>query len=91
MKSKDLTKEYGYLKAGSTYKVIKSFFDYDNNLYEIGDTFTFNKCHFVPYENGLSLFCTYKGREKQIRLQVRPEAQQEIAHNLEEYVLKIRK
>ena len=42
--------------------------------------------NFVPYDDGLSLFLVYKGKEKQIRLQIRPEEQQEIVQNLLQYI-----
>ena len=84
-----LNKEYDHLKAGRKYSIAMSFRDYDNNPYEEGNVIEFIGSNFVPYEDGLSLFCIYKDREKQIRLQVRPEAQQEIAHNLQQYLVPV--
>ncbi len=81
-----LHKEYGHLISGKKYAIAKSFRDYDNYPYEEGNVIEFIGSNFVPYEDGLSLFCIYKDREKQIRLQVRPGAQEEIAHNLKEYL-----
>lgn len=82
-----LNKEYDYLKSGEKYSIAKTFRDYDNYPYEEGNIIEFIGSNFVPYEDGLSLFCIYKGREKQIRLLVRPEAQQEIADNLQQYLV----
>ena len=84
-----LQKEYGHLMSGKKYAISKSFRDYDNYPYEEGNVIEFIGSNFVPYEDGLSLFCIYKDREKQIRLQVRPEAQEEIAHNLKEYLVPV--
>lgn len=84
-----LNKEYNHLKAGKRYSIVKSFSDYDNYLYEEGNVIEFIGSNFVPYEDGLSLFCIYKDREQQITLQVRPEAQQEIAHNLQQYLVSV--
>ena len=81
----DLTKSYGHLSAGSRYLIIKSFRDYDNYPYEKGGTIMFFGSSFHPYEGGLTLFCVYNERKKQIRLQIQPDAQEEIAHNLEKY------
>ena len=82
-----LNKEYRHLKAGEKYLVVKSFRDYDNYSYEEGNVIEFIGSNFVPYEDGLSLFFVYQGREKQIRLQVRPEEQQEIAQNINKYLV----
>lgn len=84
-----LNNEYSHLKSGDRYVIAKSFRDYDNYPYEEGNTLEFIGSSFVPYEDGLSLFFIYKDREKQIRLQVRPEAQQEIVQNLQEYLVPV--
>ena len=55
-----LNKEYGHLIAGSKYSIAKSFRDYDNYPYEEGNVIEFIGSNFVPYEDGLSLFCIYK-------------------------------
>ncbi len=41
---------------------------------------------FVPHEDGLSLFVLIGSDECHIRLQVRPEEQEHIANNLEDFV-----
>ena len=84
-----LDKKYDHLQSGGKYTIVKSFKDYDNYSYEEGNEIEFIGSNFVPYEDGLSLFVKYKQREKQIRLQLRPEAQQEIAHNLKEYLVPV--
>lgn len=86
MDRSDLNVEYGHLKAGRKYMIVKSFRDYDNYTYEEGNVIEFIGSNFVPYDDGLSLFCVYKDREKLIRLQVRPEAQLETARNLQQYL-----
>ncbi len=82
---RSLEKSYGYLQSGNSYKVIKAFSDYDRVVYDIEHVFEFVGSSFSPYEDGLSLFCKHNGVDKQIRLQVRPEEQKMIAHNLELY------
>jgi hypothetical protein len=84
-----LDKEYEHLRSGNKYSIAKSFRDYDNNAYEQGFVIEFIGANFVPYEDGLSLFCIYKDREKQIRLQLSAQEQQEIAENLEQYLVSV--
>ncbi|WP_444930781.1 DUF3601 domain-containing protein [Microbulbifer sp. SSSA002] len=85
MNRENLNKQYGHLKASLNYRIAKPFRDYDYNPYDEGEVIKFYSCSFLPYENGLTLFCLRKGQETQIRLQIHPEEQQEIAHNLEHY------
>ena len=89
MDKSHLDRKYDHLRAGRKYSIVKSFRDYDNYQYEEGNIIEFIGSNFVPYEDGLSLFCIYKDREKQIRLQLRPEEQQEIASNLKEYLVPV--
>ncbi|HGS4754464.1 TPA: DUF3601 domain-containing protein [Vibrio cholerae] len=84
-----LQSEYGVLKAGQCYKVVRSFKDYRNINYERGDVMRFLGSNFVPYESGLSLFFDKNGSERQIMLCVRPEFQMEIAHHLDSYFCKL--
>jgi hypothetical protein len=87
MDNNDLVKEYGHLKAGQKYTIVKTFRDYNNYPYEKSKIIEFIGSNFVPYEDGLSLFCIYNGSEHQIRLQLRPESQEEIVNNLEQYMV----
>lgn len=87
MNKANLNKKYGHLKTGLNYRVAKQFRDYDNILYSEGEIIKFYGSSFLSYDDGLSLFCLYKRKETQIRLQLRPEEQQEIAHNLEYYLV----
>ncbi|TLU61637.1 DUF3601 domain-containing protein [Thalassotalea litorea] len=80
-----LQPEYDILKKGRSYEVIKAFRDFKNMPYEVGDRLKFIGFEFVPYESGLSLFFDKNGVERQLMLCVRPEFQQQIAHNLIEY------
>ncbi len=89
MDKSHLDKKYNHLKSGKKYTIVKSFKDYDNYPYEEGNEIEFIGSNFVPYEDGLSLFVKYEQREKQIRLQLRSEEQQEIAHNLQEYLVPV--
>lgn len=74
------------LKKGREYRVTKEFLDYDGLPHRVGDTWTFKDKNFVPYDDGLSLFIEVEGREKQIRLQWRPDQQLEIIENFSDYV-----
>ncbi|MDP5208856.1 DUF3601 domain-containing protein [Microbulbifer sp. 2205BS26-8] len=89
MNKKNLNKKYGHLKAGLSYRIAKSFRDYDHNVYDEGKVLKFCGSSFLPYDAGLSLFCLLNNQETQIRLQVLPEEQEEIAHNLDQYLVPV--
>lgn len=80
-----LQKSYDIFKVGCTYEVIQAFNDYRNISYSVGDKFIFIGSNFVPYESGLSLFLDKNGCEWHLMLCIRPEFQQEVAHNLDKY------
>ncbi|WP_417761425.1 hypothetical protein [Shewanella sp.] len=90
MDSRQLDKQYAHLNAGQTYRVMQSFVDYDNDTYPEGTTLLFIGANFVPYDDGLSLFCEINGAEQQIRLQLRPEEQLHIVRSLEQYLQLLR-
>lgn len=89
MNKNNLKKKYGHLEAGASYRIAKSFWDYDDKFYDEGRVIKFYGSSFVPYDDGLSLFCQLNNQEIQIRLQVRSEEQEEIAHNLELYLVPV--
>lgn len=66
------------LVPGQRYRVIASFRDFDGDEHPEGEVWVFLKSSFLPYDDGLSLFIEREGREEQIRLQWRPEAQEEV-------------
>lgn len=86
MDSSLLDKQYAHLNAGQTYRVMQTFVDYDNDTYAEGCTLTFIGANFVPYEDGLSLFCEINGQQRQMRLQLRPQEQLHIVKALAQYL-----
>lgn len=54
------------LIPGRTYKVVKSFIDYDNNLHPIGETWIYIGTDFVPYHDGLTLHVLKDGASAEI-------------------------
>lgn len=43
------------LVPGTKYKVIKAFTDYTREVHPIGETWTFLRTNYLPYEDGLTL------------------------------------
>ncbi|MEZ9525689.1 DUF3601 domain-containing protein, partial [Enterovibrio norvegicus] len=80
-----LQENYQIFEAGCSYRVLNGFSDYRRMRYKKGDELTFIGSNFVPYEDGLSLFFSFKGNERQIMLCVREGFQINIAHNLSSY------
>lgn len=81
-----LDKSFRHLQEGMTYQVVKAFRDYDDELHPAGERWGFIGSNFVPYDDGLSLYATIDGEDRQIRLQWREETQGKIIDNLEEYL-----
>ena len=76
------------LLAGKKYKVIQEFLDYDQAVHKIGESWTFLRTNFVPYNDGLTLHVSPGDLlpEKIYRLQWRAEGQAEIIANFGSYV-----
>ncbi len=70
------------------YIVTKEFTDYDHILHPVGETWTFVRTSFLPYEDGLSLFVIPENSSVEIsyRLQWRIDQQAEIIDHFEDYV-----
>ena len=83
-----LDKRYRHLEAGERYRVARPFLDYDGCHYPAGDVVEFIGASFLPYDDGLSLFVIHRGREEQIRLQLRPEEQQDMVEGLQCYLVR---
>jgi len=78
---------FRHLKQGERYRVIQTFQDFDGIEHPVGECWTFSRSSFLPYEDGRTLFVVPDdGRECQIRLQGRPEAQGQILDHLEAYI-----
>lgn len=77
-----------HLIAGTKYKVIKPFTDYDQRLHEVGEIWIFVETNFVPYEDGLTLHVLQSNlpQEQVYRLQWRQEEQAGIIEHFSEYV-----
>jgi hypothetical protein len=78
-----------FLEKGVRYKIVKAFTDFDGDVHEVGETWTFLGSGFLPYDDGLSMFVSLDGEhEWQIRLQDRPDRQAHIIENLHVYIVK---
>ena len=77
------------LVSGQTYRVIKTFTDYDGTVHPVGESWRFVKKSFLPYEDGLSLFVERNKQNVSFRLQWRPEAQGEIIDNFSDFVAEV--
>ena len=76
-----LKKEYCHLVSGKSYMIVKTFDDYDKIRRYEGQIWEFVGSSFLPYESGLSLFFKINGNLEQVRLQIIPEEQLQIAEN----------
>jgi hypothetical protein len=74
------------LKKDKTYAVIKEFTDFDGKIHRVGETWTFAKTTFLPYESGLSLFVIENGKNVMYRFQDIAEEQQELLSDFMSYV-----
>ena len=76
------------LNPGQKYIVVKPFTDYDKNIHPVGETFTFSRTNFLPYEDGLTLhvFLDNNPQELICRFQWRPEQQADLIENFTQYV-----
>jgi hypothetical protein len=82
-----ISQDYGHLKVGRRYVVVRLFADFDHDDHHPGETWTFLGYSFLPYDDGLSLFVSLDGdREWQIRMQLSDAAQETITRNLPDYV-----
>lgn len=85
-----LREEPGLLRPGRRYRVVRAFVDHDGLPHPVGESWAFLRSNFLPYEDGLSLFVAMTtGIKRQIRLQWRPVAEEEIAAGLDNYLLPV--
>ena len=73
------------LIEGHEYRIVREFSDFDGIVHRADERWIFRSKSFLPYDDGLSLFVELDGRELQIRLQWRPEAQLDIIERFHEY------
>jgi hypothetical protein len=69
-----------------TYRVIKTFKDYDGITHAVGEAWRFVGKDFLPYEDGLSLHVESNGQNVTLRLQWREESQGEFIDNFSDFV-----
>ena|SRR5437868_15549593 len=84
--------DFKNLRVGRSYRVVKAFRDYDGNLHESGEVWTYRGHSFLPYEDGLTLFIDRSGQTVQpsvVRLQWRPESQADVIDHLPAYLEEI--
>jgi uncharacterized protein DUF3601 len=76
------------LTPGQRYVVVKPFTDYDHHVHPVGETFTFSRTNFLPYEDGLTLHVFLDDPEKELicRFQWRPEQQADLIENFTDHV-----
>ncbi|MET0465376.1 MAG: DUF3601 domain-containing protein [Chitinophagaceae bacterium] len=77
------------LIPGQKYRLVKPFTDYDRTLHPTGETWTFLRTNFLPYEDGLTVHLRLfdDPREEVIfRLQWREEEQAAIIENFNDFV-----
>ena len=74
------------LTPGLTYAVIAAFADYDGVIHPVGEHWRFVEQHFLPYEDGLSLFVEKDGQLTSFRLQWRAETQGQTIDKFSEFV-----
>ena len=74
------------LITGKSYKVTKTFKDYDGITHAVGESWRFVGKNFLPYEDGLSLHVESNGQNVPLRLQWRQETQGEIIDNFSDFV-----
>jgi len=76
------------LHPGHSYRVTQAFRDYDGTIHPLGEQWTYLGYNFLPYDDGLSLFVSLDGEQEwHIRMQLRPEEQGPIVHDLSLYVV----
>jgi Domain of unknown function (DUF3601) len=79
--------DFGALRVGRRFHVVRAFSDYDGDEHPVGEAWTFLGHNFLPYDDGLSLFVSKTGDDEwHIRMQWRAETQGPIIDALGSYV-----
>jgi hypothetical protein len=82
--------DYGPLRIGQRYRIIKPFRDFDGAVHPVGEAWTYIGTAFLPYDDGRSIFVSVDGvGEWHIRMQDRPEEQGPILDAFADYVAAI--
>ncbi len=77
---------FKHLSPGAEFAVIVAFTDYDGGVHPVGERWTYRGKSFLPYDDGLSLFVSIGGIDRQIRMQWRDEEQGTIIDALDRYL-----
>jgi uncharacterized protein DUF3601 len=77
------------LMPGRTYRVIRTFIDYDGTVHPVDESWSFVKKSFLPYEDGLSLFVEKNKQTLLFRLQWREESQGQIIDHFSDFVAEV--
>jgi hypothetical protein len=81
------TSPFQHLAPGTRYVVSEAFTDYDGDLHDLGERWTFLGHSFLPHDDGLSLFVSLQDEsEWHIRLQWRPDAQGPVLDQLPRFI-----
>ena len=80
-------RNYDFLTAGTRYRVVREFEDYDRHLHGVGETWVFLGYSYQRHDEGLSLFVSCDGEQEwDIPMQLGAEAQGPIVDYLSEYI-----
>lgn len=81
-------REVHHLITGKKYHVIRPFTDYDHILHPVGETWTFVKNSFLPYEDGLTLHVLNDNSTEEViyRFKWRQDQQTAIIENFTHFV-----
>jgi hypothetical protein len=74
------------LIPGKSYRVLKSFEDYDGFSHPVGEQWRYIDKSFLPYEDGLTLKIELNGQLTGLRLQWRDDRQAPIIDDFSNYV-----
>lgn len=75
------------LIAGQRDCVVQEFVNYDHHLHPVGETWVFERTHFLPYEDGLTLHVSAHCMPLVYRFQQRPEEQAAIIEHFTDFVV----
>ena len=78
---------YDVLTAGTRYRVVREFADYDRQVHAVGEEWVFLGYSYQRHDEGLSLFVSYDGEQEwHIPMQLGASEQGPVVDYLSEYV-----
>jgi hypothetical protein len=82
-----MASNWGPLKVGGRYRVIRPFSDFDGRVHEVGEAWTYLDHNFLPYHDGHTLHVELPdGQKATYRFSDGPEEQSEVTGNLAKYI-----